>query len=448
MITLLAAADLHLGRRTRLPVPEADRRILSAETTWKRITELAVAHKADALLIAGDCIDAENAYLETFGPFEAGLTFLAEHRIPAVMVAGNHDWTVLKEFTARLKPEVRSLVKLLGSDGRWEEITITRDRDAVDIVGWSFPAEHVRTSPLKDAAVAWKRSNPVIGLLHADFTSSHSPYAPVRTEEFVDTADFWLLGHIHKPGRISDGPPELWYAGSPHSFSAKEPGAHGPLLIRISSKDAVTAEQLPLSPIRFETMRIDCSSRTPLTVSGLQSLIAEQIRDFSQACAAELQHTEVIGLTVELIGQAVFAFDPGDTAMWENITADSDGSGSISFDGRSFSILSLENRTSPAAEDLHQLAHTKGPDGELARIILSLRSLGSAESGPPPPEIRELLAECREAADQLAGHGPYAPIKSSLPFTEANDLLATLENQALHLLSLLTRQKTLQEEQR
>ena len=216
-LKLLATADLHIGRRpTRLPEEEAGR--FSAARMWERIVERAIEEKVAAVLLAGDVVDHHNRFFEAVGPLERGLRRLEAAGIPTVAVAGNHDWDVLP----RIQHSVGAALRLLGRDGLWEETVLKRDGSpVVRLQGWSFPQEHVRTSPLMAYSAPVDDGLPTIGMLHCDLDQPASSYVPVaRAELKRQPVSFWLLGHIH--GFLLDetlpGAP-LLYPGSPQARS-------------------------------------------------------------------------------------------------------------------------------------------------------------------------------------------------------------------------------------
>ena len=85
---------------------------------------------------------------------------------PVIAVAGNHDYDVLPRIVDAVGTDH---FHLLGRDGRWEQTDFIRDgQPLLRIHGWSFPANHVLTSPLANWVAAADDDLPVVGLLHAD----------------------------------------------------------------------------------------------------------------------------------------------------------------------------------------------------------------------------------------------------------------------------------------
>jgi hypothetical protein len=146
-LKLLAAADLHLGRRpSRLPSELTDRiaaRELGPAGAWERLVDLAVDEKVDALLLAGDVVEAEDDFFEAYAELHRGVTRLAEAGVRVFAVAGNHDTRVLPY----LSDEVEAF-ELLGRGGEWESVHLEANGEKATLWGWSFPSASVREDPV------------------------------------------------------------------------------------------------------------------------------------------------------------------------------------------------------------------------------------------------------------------------------------------------------------
>ena len=122
---LLHTADWHIGKTLarRLPIDEAREAVAA-------VVSAAVEHEVDAVLVCGDVFEhlapspeAEQVVYEALLRFE-------EHRIPVVLLAGNHDhpqrWRAVEPLLARVDvhvvPEVRrpergGLIEVAARDG-------------------------------------------------------------------------------------------------------------------------------------------------------------------------------------------------------------------------------------------------------------------------------------------------------------------------------------------
>ena len=182
---ILCCGDLHMGRRSSRVPEEIDGRDFACATAFDTLVEIALRERVELVLLAGDVVDRANRYFEAFGPLESGLARLAAAGVVTCAVAGNHDFDVLPRLAVAVAPE---RFHLLGEGGVWERRTIELASGArLHVDGWSFPREHVMTSPLDDYDPSRFGSTedsglPVIGLLHADTASTESRYAPTPVE--------------------------------------------------------------------------------------------------------------------------------------------------------------------------------------------------------------------------------------------------------------------------
>ena len=250
---ILAVGDIHLGRTpSRLPDELTSRaRELGPAGAWKRTVKVAIDAGVKAVLLAGDVVERENDFFEAYRELEQGVKELTGAGIEVIGVAGNHDVKVLPRLAEHI-PEFR----LLGKDGQWESCRVADDSDSITLWGWSFPHKEVSTSPL--AGQSFKHEAGInLGLLHCDRDVVSSRYAPVSNRELQQAGmDGWLLGHIHKPDALSvemlNG-----YLGSLTGLDRSETGPHGPWLISISGGRIESVEQLPLAPLRWESVDVD-----------------------------------------------------------------------------------------------------------------------------------------------------------------------------------------------
>ena len=260
---------MHLGRRpSRLPGDlEANHGIhpdaLDPRAAWRATVERAIAEDVDAVLLAGDVVDAKNHFMEAYGALQEGARRLAAKNIDLICVAGNHD----VEALPRLADELPS-VHLLGRRGSWESHVVRRDGEAlVRVIGWSFPKTHVESNPLDAMGAEMRAGNydddapndlRTVGLLHCDLDAGGSRYAPVTRASLAQLdvgISAWFLGHVHAPSIQGGGRP-VGYLGSLVGLDPGEPGQHGPWLTT-SAAGSWDMEQIPLSPVRFETLDVN-----------------------------------------------------------------------------------------------------------------------------------------------------------------------------------------------
>jgi exonuclease SbcD len=335
----------------------------SAARMWEAIVSRAITERVDAVLLSGDIVDHDNRFYEATGPLERGILRLAEAGIPTYAVAGNHDWDVFPRILAQLDTP---LFHFVGQEGRWEDLYLERDGERLlRIVGWSFPAQHVRRSPLQDFPALAESRLPTVGLLHADVDVPDSSYAPVRLAELqARSLSLWVLGHIHKPRCwTADAAPTVLYPGSPQALSPAEPGPHGPWLIDVDGPQSVTCRQLPMSLVRYEEREADLSGVE--TEEGFETRVQQAlVAALEEVAAEEGQPPELLVLRLKLVGATPLCgrIDQlaGQLDELERQRGDIRGR-----------IDKHDNRTRPAV-DLEELARGNNPAGTLARTLLAL----------------------------------------------------------------------------
>ncbi|MBS3904531.1 MAG: DNA repair exonuclease [Simkania sp.] len=230
-VRLIAAADLHLGRK--VPIPEflySD--ATSPEGAWQRVVDLVVDEEAevDVLLLAGDIFDKEENVLEAPYCFERGLQRLAAKDKPVIAIAGNHDYRSLQR---RHRLFSFPQFYLLGQGGVWETIQLTLGERVICFEGWSFPSSTFVKNPLLTLGPK-ENSQVTIGLLHGECDGKkESPYAPFTTQELARTGrECWVLGHIHNPEVLCQEP-YIFYCGTLQGLDSSEKGPRGVWVIDI-----------------------------------------------------------------------------------------------------------------------------------------------------------------------------------------------------------------------
>lgn len=417
-VRLLATGDLHLGRHpTRVP-EELDGQQVSPAAVWTATVDAALERAVDAVLVSGDVVDRENRYVEAYGDFERGARRLDDADVPLLVVAGNHDHDALPDLVGSLDLDG---VELLGADGTWERRTIERDGEPVCRVdGWSFPSQHVLRNPLSsyepaeldDAA----NSCPAIGLLHADLDATDSDYAPVTTADLrSETADAWLLGHLHAPGVRSDRDPLVLYPGSPQPLDPGEPGTHGPWLLEIDADESgpgpttVTTEQLPLATLRYDDVAVDVSDVEAATdvTPAVRNRLEDRLRDADVPTTAP----ECLLARVRLTGRTDVHGELRETA--DRIESQL----GLRRDGLAVRVEAVDVGTRPAI-DLEAHAGESTPAAFLAELLLALESAEDDSQGD------------QSSSHQHSGESPEASTDEQAALTDEQPTL-TDEQSAL-----------------
>lgn len=389
---ILAVGDMHLGRTpSRLPEELASRaRDLGPTGAWERTVKVAVDAGVRAVLLAGDVVERENDFFEAYRELERGVRRLTAAGIGVIGVAGNHDVKVLPRLAKHI-PEFR----LLGADGQWQSCRIADDTNSITLWGWSFPQKEVRTSPLSDQSFRVE-TGINLGLLHCDRDAGDSPYAPVASKELHQAGiDGWLLGHIHKPDALSVASLN-GYLGSLTGLDRSEAGPHGPWLISIALGRIELVEQLPLSPLRWESIDVDldgigepaeAKERVLITLHELD----RQITDFPVLLDLPAS-PDAVGVHVTFTGRTRFS-----AAVLDEFYGSQEDIINIGSGNRQYFIERISTNTRPEI-DLKELAGQPTPPGLLAKRLLWL---DEAEGHPDRDELVARVLKRLRAQGQM-----------------------------------------------
>ncbi len=390
---ILAVGDMHLGRTpSRLPPELAARaNALGPAEAWRRTVKKALETSVRAVLLAGDVVEREDDFFEAYRELSGGVERLAEQGVEVIGVAGNHDVRVLPRLARQTDG-----FRLLGSDDQWQCHPIVADNETINLWGWSFPEEKVFASPLPQAPFA-RKPGINIGLLHCDRDGGASPYAPVSSTE-LDRAglDAWLLGHIHKPDKLTADAPS-GYLGSLTGMDPGEPGQRGPWLITIARGRLASVEQVPLAPLRWETLVVDLGAISEPAEAKDRLLAA--VRSLDETIAATSSQADAIGLRVIFAGRTRFgaeaasAISPDDR---ENVYRGPRN--------RHYFIETLRTETRPEI-DLAKLAERPDPPGLLAQRLLWL------EEPEGHTERDRLAALARQRFESIAGNAIWHEVR-------------------------------------
>ena len=400
---ILAVGDMHLGRTpSRLPDELTGKaRDLGPVGAWRRTVDTAIKVGVKAVVLAGDVVERENDFFEAYRELERGVRNLTGAGIEVIGVAGNHDVKVLPRLAKHI-PEFR----LLGADGQWESCRVADDADSITLWGWSFSRKEVRTSPL--SGHTFKREAGInLGLLHCDRDAGDSPYAPVSSRELQRAdIDGWLLGHIHKPDALSveslNG-----YLGSLSGLDRSESGPHGPWLIDIARGRIERVEQLPLAPLRWESVDVDLEGIGEPAEADERVLTA--LREFDRRITESSAKSDLpaapdaVGVHVTFGGRTRF----GVAALDEFSKSQKDiiypGSGD-----RQYFIERVSAATRPEI-DLEELAGQPTPPGLLAKRLLWL------DEPEGHRERDRLVAQAREALRSQAQKPVWSGLDAGEP---------------------------------
>lgn len=416
---LLAAADIHLGRRpSRLPSLVTDRipaRELGPSAAWESLVDLAIREEVDALLLAGDVVNADRDFFEAHTQLQRGVRRLSEAGVRVIAVAGNHDTHVLPSL-AKEVPEF----ELVGLGGTWQSVRLSSGDESVSVWGWSFPQAVVRTSPLTEPGLE-PGAGVNIGLLHCDLDQQGSRYAPVSSRELRDAGmDAWLLGHIHVPAELS-GDQAIGYLGSLTGLDPGEYGARGAWMISVRGGRIESFDRRAFAPLRWVREEIELGgSETP---EDARSLVLERLRTLDDGIRDEPHPPRAVGVRLSLVGRsssrgAIAALFDG-----EEMGELSVGDGSVHY-----FIETVRVETLPPV-DLEELAREPNPAGLLAGRLLVL------DRPTDDSERQQLVADALRQLASVNRTGHWQTLESgALDDDEVAGLLKSSGGRALDLL--------------
>ena len=404
-VRILFVGDMHLGRLpSRVPPAALDQggmnlRDIGPAGTWKRIVEAAIELEVDAVALAGDLVERDNAMFEAYGPLANGVRQLAEKGITVAGVAGNHDTRVLPKLAAEIDG-----FHLLGPGGTWSTLPVSgKNGLTINLAGWSFPSFHHTASPLLTAPP--QPDGITFGLLHADLFDAGSRYAPVKSADLQNVGyRGWFLGHIHKPDPIlTDGTP--FYLGSVTGLKPTETGSHGPVLVQVDSGGNFEARRLPLATLRWEERDLDCSDLTD-PAGDLAAHLLGELRDLHDSLENELDETLALGLRVTLTGESD---DPA--ALEKAARVFEFGDAVIKLGETVLFVQKITNRVE-ARIDLLEVAGRSDPPGLLARQILALENPGQPVPGVTDTAavVDELVAAARRTIGKVDRETAFTPL--------------------------------------
>ncbi|MHB9004284.1 MAG: metallophosphoesterase family protein [Coriobacteriia bacterium] len=280
--TFIHTADLHLDAPFK-GVDAGDERVRGAlvDSTYAaldRIVGLAIARRADFVVIAGDAYNSKDKSLRAQLRFRTAMERLAGEDIDVYVVQGNHD--PADGFSARL--ELPSNVHYF-STALVEKFEIRDEKDRVLCVlhGRGYATAATKTNLAKEYSRGSETT--AIGVLHANVggVQDYEPYAPCTLDDLkAARMDYWALGHIHKPTILADSPP-VRYSGSPQGLNPKEDGEHGCWIVTMDAGRISDSEFVETAAVRWAREIVDISDLD--TVDDVRSALRD-------ACAAA-RHT-------------------------------------------------------------------------------------------------------------------------------------------------------------
>ena len=265
---LLHLADLHIGKRVyEYSMLEEQKAALT------QAFRMAVEHKADAVLIAGDVYDKNIPTIEGVKLFDTFLTALKQKDIPTFIISGNHDSAERLSFGRHLFEN--SQIYLSGT---YEEDilkkTLTDEFGEVDIYllpflkpqqievaeGEEKPKDYTEAIKLVLDHLNINKNNRNVLLAHqfvgggsaepfrADSETQSVGGVDMVDYRVFDDFDYVALGHLHGAQHV--GRETVRYAGSPVKYSFSEARQEkSATLVTLAEKNNITIEKIPLRPV-------------------------------------------------------------------------------------------------------------------------------------------------------------------------------------------------------
>jgi exonuclease SbcD len=258
---LLHIADIHLERSFRwLGRTRGDDRRRELRATLTRAIDRARDEQVDAVCIAGDLFERENA-TPVVGDFLRD-TFQGINPIPVLIAPGNRDFFSAGCLYDRVAWSPNVHIFTDSSPGPYGIADGT-------IWGAAFVDARRQQSPLEGFRVDDGRLH--VGLFHADVVedAAGSAFGPLDPAE-IERAGlaFALLGHVHH-GKV-DETRRFAYPGSIEPLDATEDGAHGALVVDVT-RTGRSIQRIDLAPRRAISDTIDVSEIS--RVSDLNHLL-------------------------------------------------------------------------------------------------------------------------------------------------------------------------------
>lgn len=391
-IRLLCLADIHLGRSAPSLPAEFDLTRYTSRAAWEELVHYATSHPIDAVLLAGDVVDQDDLFFETYNAFEKGVRKILNQGIPIIAVAGNHDSAIFRKLVQTLSSPH---FYLLGKEGKWESVNLAFKGREISFAGWSFPEQHAAYNPLKKYREDLPMNCPAatIGLLHCDCPGNQqSLYAPVKVEDFQSLPpQAWVLGHSHKPVIFSEDP-LVFYCGSLQGLDSSESGSHGAHLLNLFPSGQIKKETVPFSKIRWEKLEI-----SDISLDSFEETLIRELLALHHSLIQDNSPLEIVGCRLTLSGRT-----KGFRAMPESIEK-LYGRTLLSqpnLEGREihYFIENVVNETKPDI-NLYELAEGKDPVAHLARRLIEIQE-GKTPLEPARQSIEKMQIKFPHFAHQ------------------------------------------------
>lgn len=345
MATILHTADVHLDRAFAglgMVSGIAAMRRQELREAVRRLVDLAIETRADAVTIGGDLYEHDRVTLDT-GNFLAQ-QFARLAPTPVLISPGNHDPYVPDSLYRRI--DWPANVTVFGSP----ELTPRALACGVTVWGAAHDGPEVRRNLVRDFRVSGE--GPHVLLFHGsdahavpDGKPAHAPFLP--EELAASGADFALLGHYHR-ARIYGEQPLFAYPGTPEPLDFAEEGEHYVLCLEIDERGA-QPQLMPFGGVQYRTERIDVTNM----------MTSDEVR----AAIASVSSPGIVRVVLE--GQLHPDVDLDLGALYNSCA-------------EGFTFLDLVDRTYPGY-DIEELAEESTTKGAFVRLLSGRAQLASKD---------------------------------------------------------------------
>lgn len=283
MLRIIHTADVHLGARHADLGEAAAAQRERQFAAFVRAVDLALEHRVDLFLIAGDLFDSNVQPRRSVERVAAELRRLAEGRVRTVITPGTHD-----VYDRSSVYRAYDLATLAGQDPEGDLVTVlTPERPDVEIRacdavvhGRPYPTKRAPHSPLQDMSAAGdRRATWHVGILHAAIAipgRTDGDDVVVTVDEIAKSGlDYLALGHWHAAQVAKAGSVTYAYSGAPEPVAVDQDRAGQVLLVELDEQQGnrtCTVREYPVGRTRFERIELDAAR------IASQPALADQLR--------------------------------------------------------------------------------------------------------------------------------------------------------------------------
>ncbi len=370
----------------------------ASRLAFRRLVDLALSERVDAVLIAGDLFDDERLSFQTERFLLEQLQRLHIESIPVVYATGNHD---------------PGRVGLRSVDLPWPaNVTVARDKTAVRVAiegpdsgdcelrGMVTAAGHETAAETDDLSTSFPAPEgrvAEIAVLHTQVVDSpgsaaHQRYAPSRLDGLRGSGhDYWALGHVHKCSALCDHP-GIHYSGNLQGRTHAERGPKGCLLVEANPGTPPDVEFKKLAPIQWE----DVDVRDPSEATTLDALLDTIAEEWGGITGGETETDWIARIHIS-----------GATPLWRELSMDDDQNHLRDELAYRLGLLDLTLEVGSLYPVVRPDEHRAREDalGQALRLVRDVRSDGANLTGlsseqliglDEPERLQEYVAELLE----------------------------------------------------